>query len=332
MGEVVAGAAEFFGGMLALCLVMAAAFVLTLLISVANYLHIGAIPFVGGAIMAALRFVGAALDNLAGWLWQHANPVNLAVATFGYLGNSLSLGMTSVIGAQYSATSRVVNTSIPNAINTAIARATALYYAGVAWTDARYASAVLLADTLYNDALHAIGLAQSAAMSYADGRYSAALTEINAAKAAVTAGTLGLVQSLQGWVVQQLDQLRGDVQSTDAARGETTQGQIGDAVRGVEGDIAKAGAAAVAVGAAAAAAFNAWRQQCGDPLCNNLNGFGNEIASILGLISDGALVALIAEAATHPQAAADFVKNDIAGPAGDALNTVAGLVGVKLAA
>jgi hypothetical protein len=68
-------------------------------------------------------------------------------------------------------------------------------------------------------------------------------------------------------------------------------------------------------------------ERCGIPMCKNLNGFGAELQALLGLIGEGALLAFIIEAATHPEATADdtqAIATDIISPVFDAVKAIVG--------
>jgi hypothetical protein len=68
-------------------------------------------------------------------------------------------------------------------------------------------------------------------------------------------------------------------------------------------------------------------ERCGIPMCKSLSGFGNELQALLGLVGDGALLAFIIEAATHPETAADdtqAIAMDIINPVVDAVKAIVG--------
>lgn len=326
MGEVVAPIAEFFGGMLALCIVFGILMIATLVESIANYLHMGAIPLVGGALMDLIRGVVHALTWLKDWLWAHCNPVTLGIAIGGQTLNAVSGNTWNLMWSMFHAVQRITTVTVPAARAAAQATAYNLYASAVAISATRLVAAELYAYKLYMASITAINAARSVAMGYTDSKFNTAMSELQQLKLAIGAQAAGLVQTLQGWALIQLQQLRQYVNSTDAARGTTTQGQIGDAVKGIEGDITKAFGMAIAAAGAAAAAFEAWKAKCGDPLCTNLSGFGNTIAGLLGLVSDGALIALVVEAVANPQGVVDFIHSDIVGPVDDAVSTFESLV------
>ncbi len=99
-----------------------------------------------------------------------------------------------------------------------------------------------------------------------------------------------------------------------AAVWEDTQGLVGAAVEALDGemlarDAAIAAAAAVAT-AAVATAVNTWIHDCGDPLCNGLDGLARLLPELAALLETGALLALVAEAINDPKGTAAFVEEE----------------------
>jgi hypothetical protein len=101
-------------------------------------------------------------------------------------------------------------------------------------------------------------------------------------------------------------------------------GQISDGLNGLERTLAPEIAGAAAIGTAAASAFEAWKSQCGDGLCSNLSQFGNIISAIEGVVTDGALIALLVQCVSDPQGAQAAIVSDFEGLATDAADVVTG--------
>lgn len=316
----------------ALVAILAVYFLVEALQGIAKAVGMPNWPLVGGALYGAIGHIVTWVGDALGWLWQHANPINMLLASTHWILQQLSNFTGLVVVGIYEAVNRITTVAIPGAINLAEGVARTLYTDATAFATAVGHSVVVYAEGLYHDAVTTIDDAVTVIDATIAGVESRIAGAVAGAVTAATAAALGLVQSLQGWVTQELGALHttidGEIQTVTEGIGT----QIGDAIHTVEQDLAPGIAAAAAVGAAAAAAFKTWEQDCGDNLCNNLSGYANTIGAILGVISDGALIALIAGAVADPQGTADFITNDIATPAADAFETIAGMLGVKLAA
>src|SRR5579859_7606004 len=296
---------------MALLLVMAVYFLVQLLIGLGRFVGMPNWPVIGGTLFSALVNVGSFVGSVQAWLWQHANPVNIVTATVGWLLHEMNAVTVNIIDDIYGTFVRLTINTIPAARAFAVATAYNLYNDAVAEINAARSFAVATAYNLYNDAVGIID-ATEAVIGQRITNVELALEGLFASElAAAAAAAAGLVQSLQGWAIQELGALRTWVTGEIATTAAGIEGDIGTAVKGVENTLAPEIAAAAAVGAAAAATFKEWETKCGDPLCNNLSGFGNAISSLLGLVSDGALVALIAEAVSNPQSVVTFIENDI---------------------
>jgi hypothetical protein len=317
---------------LALVAVLAVYFMVEALEAIARAVGVPNWPIIGGALYGAIAHVATWVGDSLAWLWQHANPINLFLATTHWtiqqFSNYIGLGMQGITEAA----SRLATVAIPGAINTAEGLARDLYADASAYSTyiaGRVNALIAGVQSQIVSTATAIEATISSDIAAVEGRISGA---VSGAVAAATAAALGRVQSLQGWVTQELGALHTTIDGEIQAAQQGIGAQIGDAVQTVEQDLAPGIAAAAAAAAAAATAFKTWEQDCGNNLCNNLSGFANTIGAILGIVSDGALVALVAEAVTNPEGLAEFIVNDIAEPATDAAETVASLLGVKLAA
>ena len=138
------------------------------------------------------------------------------------------------------------------------------------------------------------------------------------------AGLRTWIDARVGQAIDYVDQRVGQAETWAA-------GEIG-ALRGyITGTLAPAIAAAAAVAATAAADLARWKKDCGDPLCNNLSTFGNEIAAIEAGLGDVAIIALLAAAVSDPQGVANEVVSLIDGPVNAVWSEVSGLLGIKAA-
>lgn len=176
--------------------------------------------------------------------------------------------------------------------------------------------------------------AQAAAINYADGAVSEAiqlaiqgentvLTEaVNYADSIGRVAADNLVSAEQV-IAGEIGALSGEIaglanrEAADIA-GVITDvrglaGTLGDDVRALGGEIdANKAIAAAATGAVAATLTN-WLTECGDPLCNDLSGFGRDIATLVSAVELGGLFAFLAYAIRSPDAAA----HDALGPLTD---------------
>jgi hypothetical protein len=314
----------------ALLVVLCVYFGVQLLLAIARWAGVQNWPLIGGSLMNAISSVAGWVGGALSWLWSHANPINMFLATVGWLAHQLA-GMTgTIVWDIYSTIHRVTTSSIPGAIAAAEALsrtlytdATAIISADVTWLEGRIVA-------YYNAAVAVVNADIAAARAYSVALYDDAITFVDQRVAAAEAAAVGLVQSLQGWVVQELGALRTWATGEIAATAQTLEGDISAGLRGLEQTLTPEIAAAAAVGAAAAATFKAWEDSCGTPLCNNLLNFGSIISALENIISDGALVALIALAVSDPQGAVNIIVDDVVQPVDDAVSTVLSVVGINL--
>lgn len=99
-----------------------------------------------------------------------------------------------------------------------------------------------------------------------------------------------------------------------AAVWNDTQGLVREAVDALDEsmldrDALVAAGAAVAT-AAVATAVNRWIRDCGDPLCNGLDGFARLLPELAALLETGALLALVAEAIDDPKGTAEMMTDE----------------------
>lgn len=189
----------------------------------------------------------------------------------------------------------------------------------------------------------AINWAEQAAIQDATNARDAAIGWAQGAVNALQGWTQGAISELQGWtqgaiseaeqlaasslsraeelIYSDLQALNGRVAAEAQREAADVAGLAGD-VRGLAGqlagdvqslsheiDINKA-AAAAAVGVVAAE-LTKWLKDCGDPLCNNLSGFGNDIAQLINAAEIGLLFAFLAEAYRSPEATAQAAAGPI---------------------
>jgi hypothetical protein len=314
----------------ALLVVLCVYFGVQTLLAIARWAGVQNWPLIGGSIMGAISSIAGWVGGALSWLWAHANPINMFLATVGWLAHQLA-GMTgTIVWDIYSTIHRVTTSSIPGAIaaaeglaRTLYADATAIISADVTWLEGRI---VYYYDAAYNYATavgHSLVLTIGADVAYLENLIAQRV-------AAAEAAAVGLVQGLQGWTLQELGALRAWATGEIASTAQTLEGDISAGLRGLEQTLTPEIAAAAAVGAAAAATFKAWEQSCGTPLCNNLLNFGSIISALENIVSDGALVALIALAVSDPQGAVNIIVDDVVQPVDDAVSTVLSVVGINL--
>lgn len=313
---------------LALVAVLAVYFAVEALQGIARAIGVPNWPLVGGFLYGGISHIVTWVGNSLAWLWQHANPINMFLATTGWLMHEINGVIETVIYDAYSTFHRITTSSIPGAINAAEALSRTLYTDAVAEANAAVGA---LRSVVAGDYTAAINWANAVGHSLV-GQLEADVTflegYINTRVAAAEAAAVGLEQSLQGWALTELGQLRtfvaGELEQAIAG----LRSDIGSAVNGLERTLSPEIAAAAAVGAAAAAEFARWKADCGDPLCSNLSGFGNIIGAIEGLLTDVAVVAFLAEIVADPQGAVDTIEgigNDIVQPVWTVLSDAIGL-------
>jgi hypothetical protein len=310
----------------ALVAVLAVYFMVEALEAIARAVGMPNWPLIGGALYGAIAHVATWVGESLAWLWQNANPINMFLATTHWISQQLSNWTNAAITGVVGAAERLATVTIPAMGSFAVQTAYNLYADAKALITTAEQFAVLTAYNLYADAKLLVNDAVTAIDVTIAGVEAKVAALGGTFAAAIAAASLGLVQSLQGWVAQELGTLHTTIDGEIQAATEGISTQIGDVVQTVEGDLAPAIAAAAAVGAAAATAFKTWEQDCGDNLCNNLSGYANTIGAILGVITDGALIALLVEAVTNPQGVVDFVVSDIVDPVDQAIDTVEGWI------
>lgn len=95
-------------------------------------------------------------------------------------------------------------------------------------------------------------------------------------------------------------------------------------------DLSKA-AGLVGAGAAALVGVSALlhlAEDCTIPNCKNLSGFGRDLQALLGLVSDGALIAFLADAASNPAGTAEAISSTIGGAYSDVARGLESLIGI----
>lgn len=100
-------------------------------------------------------------------------------------------------------------------------------------------------------------------------------------------------------------------------------GQLAGDVNALANEIDVNKAAAAAAVGAVALTLTDWLKSCGDPLCNNLQGFGNDIAQLINAGELAALFAFLAYAIHSPEAAA----RDAEGPLSELVHAGQALYG-----
>lgn len=146
------------------------------------------------------------------------------------------------------------------------------------------------------------------AVNYADAVGRAAAADLAGAEQTIGADIQALSGELAGLANREAADIAGVI--TDV-RG--LAGVLGDDVRALSNEIDINKATAAAATGAVAAELTKWLTDCGDPLCNDLSGFGSEIATLVGALELGALFAFLAYAIRSPGDAA----RDAQGPLTD---------------
>jgi hypothetical protein len=312
----------------ALIVVMAVYFLLQAIYGFFQWAGVPNIPLIGGSIMSAIAHLVGWVGGAASWLWAHANPITIVVASVHWLLDQLNTWTAAAAATIYTTLSRIVTQTIPAWYHAAIGVALAEYNAAVAYTASVATNLTNSIHGYYNLAIAQINSDIAFVEHYAVGLYQQAIGAVNTGLASAEASALGLVQTLQGWVVQELGQLRTWVTGEIAHTAAGIETDIGNAVRGVENTLAPEIAGAAAIGSLAIAEFAQWRTKCGDPLCNNLGAFGNAINAIESLLEPVALLAILAEIAHNPQGAVDEVAtigHDVVIPMYDSVQGILGL-------
>jgi len=315
---------------IAILVVLAVYFLLQAIIAFAQWAGIPNLPLIGGSIMNALRTLAGWVSNVAAWLWQHANPVTIITASVHWLMGELNTVNAWVLQNVVGAIDRTVTQTIPSFYNASVTLAWTLYNDARAFVVSEINAVRLTIATDIATAEAIASIAVTDARLFSVQLYNDALAFTDAAVKAAEAQAVGLVQTLQGWAVAEFTQLRTWVTGEIGTAVQGVEGDIRTAVQGVENTLSPEIAAAAAAAAAAASVFAKWRADCGDPLCTNLSGFGNIISAIEGIVTDGALVALIVGAVADPAGTVNVIEQDFAAPVTAAVDTVLGAVGFSL--
>src|ERR1700733_1902147 len=153
MPLVIADIAPELVAALALVAVLCVYFMVESLQGIARFIGMPNWPLIGkglyNGISAAVTWVGQQLN----WLWQHANPVSMFLATTGWLLNEMTSLQGTVFADIYSAFERVTGSAIPGAITSAENLARTLYGDAVAFTTTEVGRAESAADALFNTAV-----------------------------------------------------------------------------------------------------------------------------------------------------------------------------------
>jgi len=193
-----------------------------------------------------------------------------------------------------------------------------LYDDGTAYTRAQVAAATATAAGLFRQAEADVILRLGQAEAYAD----------KAATAAASAALAGLA----GQLATDLDQLWPAVPAViddviDVADGAFTD--VLSDLRGISRAVPGSLPAAIAVSLGIAVPLLRLAKDCTIPNCRNLSQVGRDLQSLFDLVEDGALLALLAAAATDPEGAATDALSGLAGPMTGLADEFADLIGVR---
>lgn len=312
------------------------------------------VPFVGRLLGSAIARTASDLADgidaaaasierhVAGWANQMVQPLADFVHAIVNNGYVLWEGSVNAIEEVAGAADRIVTQHIPDAINTSYRLASEL------------ANNVLGESQQYTDShIQGAFAGMNAILNAQIGNVTGELTTIGDEIAAttltlerqITDTALGLGHALaqaESTLQSAIAAEAGRAESIEALLGQHADQAAAEALREAEGIIHGAEQAArtdslareAAIAAAAAAAtaavaidFTNFMDECGRDLCNGLGPFSRLIPEILGLIETGALLAVVAECALHPEEAAS-VAVDVLTPIVDEAHGLLSAVGI----
>lgn len=311
---------------------MAAFALRDIIVKALDWAGITGIPLVGGALRDLILKIADGLRAAGTWLWTNANPINLLVGAWGWLINTMVNTIGNNFWTVYSTLQRVFTVAIPNALNAALNYAASIYNAVVGYVAAQIAGAERFAQSLYNAAVGIIAADVASLEAQIINAYNTLARTIGDDVRGIEAGIATTIAGVEAWasgIINTVEQsLLRDI---DGLR-IWTQGELGS-IRGyLAQTIAPGIAAAMALATAVATDWFRWKKDCGDPLCNNLSNFGNDIAALEQGLGDVAIIALLIAAVADPGGVASEVQQLIGGPVQAVADTVTGATGLPRAA
>lgn len=309
------------------------------------------VPLIGGAIGGGLEAgVAYAVHLSQGWLDWALTPliaVTLWVShnlgpVLGQIGQTfqstaneiwhLRYNVIGAVRADYQLVIGVVAYNLQSNINAVDNAGQALTHSLFATAEADItsgvASAVKYAEQVAGSALATAeaGIATAEALAAADVSQLAAVVaqDEQALQALLSGGLAGaeanIAQALaqaQAFATQEVTSVRDWAQQQEGALSQALTSTLTMGIAGVAAEVATV-----------AEELTQFRQNCGDPICNNLGSFGQDIAALSGLMGEGLLFALVAAAVADPHGVAvavDDVFSPVATALKDGLQAVVGL-------
>jgi hypothetical protein len=355
IGEVLAPVVPDIGivvvGMLALLLVLALALVIEFLKFL--FSHAPDLPIIGSGVRDALNSAADSLWGVAGWLWNHCNPVAVWNGTMNILGSLWSNVIVRFATAVYSRFTVLVQQDIPNAANWALQQAdnavnalrsaivgmltaviTQLWqalsavYAYVAaqvgaleaWTfgEIQQAEAVALHDLQAADSWTAAGL------NDLEGRLSQGLNDlyhdITAGLQAIDNAEAALQAAVVAWVTSEVSSIAGSL-----------SGDLNALRNWITSALVPSIAAAAALAAATAAKLAKLEEDCTTPMCNGFGQLLQDVTGLQSLMGDVAIAALLAELISDPAGFAAELNDLVIAPVRDIVTAATSAAGVNIA-
>lgn len=273
------------------------------------------IPVVGGYVAGAIEHVISAIAHgVSGWVNHSVGA--LATLIWAPLNTVATLyeDLQGFAASSANALRRIVTVVIPGQViglqqsilvwaSIAMAHADQEVNNVIVWTQALVGVAISHTDALGN-AIVSWTAGQLAALSIT---LSTAVSNIVAWTQALVAGAIAHADAVGAnvvaWASSQMAALAGTFE----------RGIASEAQRATTAEAATAATAAAAV-AVVATDVAQWRQKCGDPLCNNLNGFGNLLKDLGPFVEGGLLLAFALACAADAPGMARLVDGAISGP------------------
>jgi hypothetical protein len=325
---IAAGGAVFIAVM-AILFIMAVLVIINIIQAMLRNAHVDVIPVIGGAIINAVNWLDSVVQSWNDWLWVHANPLNIVIAAVHWIGSFFVNQVASLAWDTAMTFERVIFVTIPRA--TATVASWAFGWSTLAWNHA-----TALFNTAEADILRAVAGAESLAYAWSTFAWNHATDLFNTAERAMAVAVAGALAEAYAWSTyawNHADQLYGQAQDLINYRVGELQRWAAQELNGlrsiINSDVLPKIAIVAGIATAVAVDFAKWRKDCGDPLCNNLGNFGNEIAALEGLFTDVAIFAMLAEAVHNPQGFANTVEEVFAEPLGEAFAMLTGATGVK---
>lgn len=331
MPAALAGLAPEVIAMLALLAVLAAYFLSVAIVNILKALHIDALPLVGGAIVGAFEHLADAIAGAATWLWQHVNPINWLIAAVHWLFSNWASAIAHITSDIYNAIMHVVVDVVPRWISQAVNTSIGLFNEAEAYAASLYNAAVAVATNLVAIAIQRAADLFNSAVAFTWSVFATVENDIRAAVGAATAWASAAIAAAYAGAIAAVSGAIGYAEHLFSTAITYVDARVGDVTKWIDTVIVPALAALGVSVAALETDWANWRTKCGDPLCNNLSGFGNVINALEQLGIDALVVALIAECVANPQGVADDVVSIVRAPVVDLYNVIAGQTGLQAA-